>query len=208
MTGPGGWGNRGRRGPTVAERRVERAGETDPAVVLAAAVRFLEARPRSIGEVRRRLRSAGYPATLVDWAVERLVELGFLDDAGFARAWIESRDRARPRGERALRVELAQKGVARDIADAALEDRRSEAVARPEEGEADGDGEPSVDEAAALRLLERRAGQLGRVPDPRVRRQRAYALLARNGFDPGVCSSVAKRFAEVNEGDDASDVDA
>ena len=58
-----------------------------------------------------------------------------------------------------------------------------------------GDGGASVDEAAAERLLARRASQLGRVPDPRVRRQRAYALLARNGFDPGVCSAVAKRFA-------------
>jgi regulatory protein len=190
----------------IAERRDERAGETDPAVVLAAAVRFLEARPRSVGEVRRRLRSAGYPAALVDGAVERLAELGFLDDAGFARAWIESRDRARPRGERALRIELAQKGVAREIADAALEDRRAEAVARAGDSEADREGERSVDEAAAARLLQRRAGQLGRVPDPRVRRQRAYALLARNGFDPGVCSTVAKRFAEGADADADADV--
>ena len=33
-----------------------------------------------------------------------------LDDEAFARAWVESRDRARPRGERALRAELRQKG--------------------------------------------------------------------------------------------------
>ena len=208
MTGRARPGSRGRRSPTIAERRAERAAETDPAVVLAAAVRFLEARPRSIGEVRRRLRYAGYPPGLVDGAVERLVELGFLDDAGFARAWIESRDRARPRGERALRVELAQKGVARDVTDAALENRRAEAVARADE-ESEGDGGPSVDEAAALRLLERRASQLGRVPDPRVRRQRAYALLARNGFDPAVCATVAKRFAEgvQDDEDDAGDAE-
>ena len=54
----------------------------------------------------------------------------------------------------------------------------------------------SADEAAAARLLERRAASLLRVIDPRARRQRAYALLARNGFDPGICSTVAKRFAE------------
>jgi hypothetical protein len=29
------------------------------------------------------------------------------------------------------------------------------------------------------------------VADPRQRRQRAYALLARNGFDPEVCRTVA-----------------
>lgn len=197
-------GGRGRRGPTIAERREQRAAETDPAVVLAAAVRFLEARPRSIGEVRQRLRSAGYMVELVDGAVERLVELGFLDDADFSRAWIQSRDRAHPRGERALRVELGRKGVAREILDSALEDRRNEAAARAAD---DGGGEvvDSVDEAAAQRLLERRGAQFGRVPDPRVRRQRAYALLARNGFDPGVCAAVARRFADQADAPAAED---
>jgi regulatory protein len=164
--------------------------------------------------VRRRLRMAGYPAELIEGAVTRLVEIGFLDDAGFARAWIESRDRARPRGERALRVELTQKGVARDVTDAALEERRDEAVARAGDDDADGETAASVDEAAALRLLERRGAQLGRVPDPRVRRQRAYALLARNGFDPGVGAAVARRFAdqadepgaEDDEGGDGDDL--
>jgi regulatory protein len=171
--------------------------------VLAAAARFLEVRPRSVAEVRRRLRSAGYAAALVEHAVERLVELGFLDDAAFARAWVESRDRARPRGERALRLELRQKGVGREDADGALDGRRDEAAARSAADDPVGGGAGSADEAAAERLLARRASQLGRVPDPRVRRQRAYALLARNGFDPGICSTVAKRFAEMADDDDA-----
>jgi regulatory protein len=180
--------------------------------VLGAGLRFLEVRSRSISEVRRRLRSAGYEAGLVEGAIGRLLELGFLDDAAFARAWVESRDRARPRGERALRLELGQKGVARDVTDATLEERRDEASARADAADAadpDREPEPSVDEAAAQRLLERRASQLGRVPDPRVRRQRAYALLARNGFDPGVCSTVAKRFAAdaAEDGDAESDAD-
>ena len=168
-SGSGSGGNR--RKPSVAERREARGAETDPEVVLAAAARFLEVRPRSVAEVRRRLRSAGYSAALVEGAVVRLVELGFLDDAAFARAWVESRDRARPRGERALRVELRQKGVGREETDEALGERRDEA-------DSAGEGGASADEAAAERLLARRASQLGRVPDPRVRRQRAYALLA------------------------------
>ena len=73
--------------------------------MLAAAGRFLEARPRSTDEVRRRLGEAGYRGDLVEGAIARLTELGFLDDAGFARSWVESRDRARPRGARALRDE-------------------------------------------------------------------------------------------------------
>lgn len=206
-------GGRGGRGPTPAERREQHAAETDPEVVLAAALRFLEVRSRSVAEVRRRLRSAGYEGGLVEGSIERLLALGFLDDAAFARAWVESRDRARPRGERALRLELGQKGVARDVTDTALEERRDEAAARAEIAaragsdvdDPDREPGPSVDEAAAQRLLERRASQLGRVPDPRVRRQRAYALLARNGFDSGVCSAVARRFAEADGEDEEPD---
>jgi regulatory protein len=152
--------------------------------VLAAAIRFLEARPRSVREVRRRLGQAGYQASLIEAAVDRLGELGFLDDESFARAWVESRDRARPRGERALRLELAQKGVAREIVDRILAER----------GAADGDTEDHVaaDEAAAERLLASRAASLARVLDPRARRQRAYALLARSGFDQDVAARVAR----------------
>ena len=40
---------------------------------------------------------------------------GYLDDAAFARTWVESRDRARPRGESALRRELTLKGMARPV---------------------------------------------------------------------------------------------
>jgi regulatory protein len=170
---------------SYAERRAEKEAIDDPAVVLEAAARFLEVRARSVGEVRRRLTSAGYRADLIEGAINRMTELGMLDDAAFARAWVESRDRARPRGERALRQELSMKGIDRAVLDEILEERRS--------GERESDA-PSVDEAAAERLLAKNARALVRVADPRARRQRAYALLARNGFDPGVCSSVAVRF--------------
>jgi regulatory protein len=142
-------------------------------------MRFLEVRARSVAEVRRRLTSAGYRPHLVEGAVERLTDLGILDDQAFARAWIESRDRARPRGERALRRELALKGVDRTISDDVLEERR-------EAGEGVG-----VDLEAARHLLARNSRSLARVADPRVRRQRAYALLARNGFDPDVCREAS-----------------
>ena len=52
-----------------------------------------------------------------------------------------------------------------------------------------------ADEAAAYRLIERRQRDLDRIDDPRRRRERAYALLARNGFDPGVCRTVAASVA-------------
>jgi regulatory protein len=178
------------------ERRSERAAIDDPAVILEAAARFLEARSRSVAEVRRRLGRAGYRAELVDGAITRLTELGMLDDAAFGRAWVESRDRARPRGEIALRRELAIKGVDRGIVDELLEERRDMGVA------ADGGG---VDLEAARRLLARHERSLARVADSRQRRQRAYALLARNGFDPETCRATAAAYVlpEADPADEA-----
>lgn len=191
------------RKPTPAERREQRAAVEDPDEVLQAGARFLEARPRSVAEVRRKLTRLGYRPELVTGAVERLAELGFLDDDAFARSWVESRDRAKPRGEHALRRELGLKGVDRSLVDAVLVDRREDALTAA----ADRDDMPaSADEAAAERLLERKLAVLIREPDPRRRAQRAYALLARNGFAPDVCSSVSRRVVPTL-GDEAADDD-
>ncbi len=176
---------------TRSERRARRAAVVDPAEVLAAAARFLEVRSRSREEVRRRLRDAGYRSELVEAALDRLSDLGFLDDAAFARSWVESRDRARPRGARALRAELRRLGVAEADVEAALAVREALASgADPDDpGQEPGAGERAAsdtsDEAAAERLLARRGASLLREPDPRRRRARAYAVLARHGFDPG-----------------------
>ncbi|MGZ9159870.1 MAG: regulatory protein RecX [Candidatus Limnocylindrales bacterium] len=170
---------------SFAERRERRAAVDDPAVVLEAAVRFLEARSRSVSEVRRRLGGAGYRTDLVDGAIARLTELGMLDDEVFARAWVESRDRARPRGERAIREELRVKGIDRSTVEAVLQDRREGGVMDAGDGRVDADG------AAAERLIAKHLRGLARIADPRQRRQRAYALLARNGFDPDTCRAAA-----------------
>lgn len=160
----------GRRRRAGFNEKRERLGAVDdPALVLEAALRFLEPRQRSIGEVRRRLTRVGYREDLVEGAIARLVELGMLDDEAFTRSWIESRDRARPRGERALRMELARKGIDRQVTDEVIADREAD--------------QPDADAAAARRLLARNARALARIADPRARRQRAYALLARHGFD-------------------------
>jgi regulatory protein len=184
-----------RRREGFAEKRERLGAIDDPAIVLEAALRFLEPRQRSIGEVRRRLTRVGYGVELVEGAIERLVELGMLDDAAFATAWVESRDRARPRGERALRQELRLKGVEPAAVDAAMDERRSVP---------DGEGDPDV--VAAEALLARHAAALARVADPRRRRQRAYALLVRSGFDPSTAGDVVRTWAAndvaVDPGDD------
>jgi regulatory protein len=178
---------RARRREGFNEKRERLGAVDDPAIVLEAALRFLEPRQRSIGEVRRRLTRVGYRTELVEGAIARLLELGVLDDAAFAQSWIESRDRARPRGERALRMELARKGIERQTTDDVMADREANA--------------PEADASAARRLLDRNARALARVGDPRARRNRAYALLARNGFD-SEAALAAIRSDEVERNDE------
>ncbi|MEA2025327.1 MAG: regulatory protein RecX [Chloroflexota bacterium] len=184
-----------RRARTVQERRdatearrARRAAVTERGVVMEAAAAFLAVRSRSVDETRRRLGHLGYPPALCDEVVDRLVAMRYLDDAAFARAWVESRDRARPRGAVALRRELQLKGVPDDTIAEVLEERGRAAAAQSGADEA---LPRDADLEAARRLIERRASSLRREADPRRRRQKAYALLARNGFTPDVCHEIA-----------------
>jgi regulatory protein len=166
---------------SLAALRESRATLTDTGPVMDAAATFLGVRPRSVAETSRRLLHLGYPQALVDTVVERLVEMNYLNDRDFAQAWVESRDRAKPRGEMALRRELSVKGVPKSVVDEVLLERASS------EGE-----EPN--RVAAVALLARRRSALDREADPARRRQKAYALLARNGFDPETCHQAASQF--------------
>ena len=187
---------------SFGERRERRAAIDDPPVVLDAAARFLEVRPRSVDEVRRHLGTAGYRVELVESAISRLLELGMLDDRAFGQTWVESRDRARPRGESAIRQELARKGLDRELIGEVLAARRG---AGDVEDGAGREGSASPDELAAERLLRKRASTLARISDPRQRRNRAYSLLARNGFDPDVCRKVSQ--SALAMGDEAGEDD-
>lgn len=86
------------------------------------AVRLLARRPRSVSEVRKNLTRKETPEPVIDSAIARLTQLGYLDDEAFARYWMENRDQFKPRGPRALRYELRQKGVARDIIEQVVSD--------------------------------------------------------------------------------------
>jgi regulatory protein len=83
---------------------------------------YLSYRPRTEHELRRYLAQKGHAPESVDAALTRLAEYHYLDDEVFALNWVENRQRSRPRGPRLLRVELAQKGVDRDVADRAIAD--------------------------------------------------------------------------------------
>lgn len=85
------------------------------------ALRLITYRPRSTAEVRRHLRSKQFDDAVIDQAIERLARVDLLNDAAFAAYWIEQRETFKPRSQLALRQELQEKGLSREIIDQALE---------------------------------------------------------------------------------------
>ena len=84
-------------------------------------MRLLRYRPRSISEARSRLRSLGLADQEVDKAISTAEAAGLLDDELFTKVWVEDRLLHHPLSRRAIAQELADKGIDKAIANAALE---------------------------------------------------------------------------------------
>lgn len=126
------------------------------------AIRFLARRPRSAAEVRRYLQSKELGQPVIAVVLERLQERAWLDDAEFARYWVDQRQRHKPMAARALRFQLRQKGVDEVVIDAALD---------------------CLDEStAAYRAAQARLSRY-RGQTPRAFRQKLGGALMRRGFD-------------------------
>ena len=161
--------------------RLER--EDGTAKALAKAINFLGYRPRSSHEIRERLKREEMGEEEINRVVEKLKALGLVNDAAFAAAWIEGRSLSKPRGSRALRQELRQKGVAREEIESALQ------AALP-------DDESEVENAlAALKSKARTWEKL----EGREREQKMLGFLQRRGFSFGVGKSAIKKLDEEED---------
>jgi regulatory protein len=141
----------------------------DPEAAREAALRLLESTRRTRSDLDRRLRDKGYASSTVGGVLERLAAVGLVDDVEYARAFLAGRLGRRAAGWRRLLQELRRRGISAADADAAR--------ARLEEIQG------ATDEVAmARRVLTQVAARYAKL-DPRVRRQRLYALLVRRGFD-------------------------
>ena len=96
---------------------------------LGSALNLISYRQRTEAELRQRL-GARFDTQVIDQAVGRLKEQGLVDDAQFAHAWSASRARHSPRSSRAIARELTSKGIARPLAEAAVEDLDDDSTAR------------------------------------------------------------------------------
>ena len=155
-------------GASVAGREERIATEALQLKVYDRALNMLAFRARSSAELARLLVRKGEPKELVDRAVARLQEQGLLDDAAFAQSFTRAKVLGAQQSKRRVQQDLARKGVARAVTDAAI------ATVFEEEGV---DQREVVEQAARKKLR-----SLGKV-DPTVRRRRLYAFLARRGYD-------------------------
>ena len=126
---------------------------------------LLRHRPRSVYEVRNRLKLKGYDDVLIEDIVASLKRSGDLDDEKFAKLWIDSRMHMNPAGDVVLKYELKGKGVSDSIIEAALNEK----------------SEKYDEYELALSMAKDRFERLKKL-DRRKATKRVYDFLLRRGF--------------------------
>ncbi|MGM7703328.1 recombination regulator RecX [Pseudalkalibacillus sp. Hm43] len=81
---------------------------------------YLSYRMRSIDEIRQYLKKKEFEENTIQAVIERLKELGYLDDLEFAKMFIRSKITTTKKGPKALKQDLKQKGVSDPIIEDAM----------------------------------------------------------------------------------------
>ena len=142
-------------------------------------LRLLTLAPRTRAQLADELRKRGIPDTVAVGVLDKYADVGLIDDAAFARAWVESRHYSRGLAGRALRDELRQRGVGDDQIKDAIEDLG-----------------PDAEVATARRLVERKLASTRGLPSE-ARIRRLAGMLARKGYPAGLAFRVVREALET-----------
>src|SRR5262245_4515479 len=181
-----------RAGPTGALGSAARAGPgglQDPeARARQVCLQLLAAAPRTRAQLAQAMQRRGIPADAADSILVRFTDAGLIDDAAFARAWVESRHHSRGLSKRSLSAELRRHGVPSE------EIRQATDLLDPDQ-----------EVATARHLVERKmASTRGRPAEARARL--AAGMLARKGYPPGLAFRLIRE-AMQQEGAELDDMD-
>lgn len=143
-------------------------------------LRQLAVRPRTRAELATALRRRGIADEVAEDVLARYSEVGMIDDAAFARAWVSSRHHGKGLARRALGSELRRRGVDPEIVGEAL-------------GQVDGDIEADTARALVERKLRTASG------DPQAVMRRLVGMLARKGYPAGLAFRVVKEAMAADE---------
>lgn len=139
------------------------------------AVGYLAARDRSKREIEQKLLQAGYRPCTVEMVLYKLEREHLLNDANFARQWVEARS-THKLGKNRIAQELRRKGISAEEAEEALS-------AIDEEDQLTG----------AIALAEKAAARAKPDEDRRKTANRIAAMLARRGYSWGIAQEAIKQ---------------
>jgi regulatory protein len=174
--GLGGGSNPGQgEGPEEGVGSGGSAGGPDPSeAARQICLRLLTAGPRTRAQLAAALRKRRIPGEVADAVLSRFAEVGLIDDAAFAQAWVDTRHHGRGLARRALSAELRQRGVAADQVRTAVSSLG-----------------PQDEAAMARQLIARRLpATRGRPLPARVRH--LVGVLARKGYPAGLAYQVVR----------------
>jgi regulatory protein len=144
-------------------------------------LRQLTAGPRSRAQLAESLARKQVPEAAATVVLDRMQEVGLVDDAAFAEVWVRSRHSSRGLSRSALARELDRKGVAAEDAEEALEQVDSDAEAQ-----------------AAAALVAKRLPSLAGLDKP-AQMRRLVGMLARRGYGPGLAARIVRDAIEASE---------
>ena len=148
-------------------------------------LRLLTVRPRTRAELAQALASKEVEESVVSKVLDRLDEVGLIDDAAFAEVWVRSRHNYQGLSRRALAFELRRKGVDDDSAQEALATVDSDA-----------------EEERARELVRKRLRSMGDAEEA-VNVRKLVGMLARKGYGQGLAYRVVKDEVRTSLLDDA-----
>ena len=137
-------------------------------------LRQLTAAPRSRSQLEQVLRRKGCPDDVASAVLDRMEEVGLVDDAAYAGMLVRSQQAGRGLARRALAQELRRKGVDDDTAQAAL----------------DGVDEQDEEERARVLVAKKLRSMSGL--DAVVQTRRLAGMLARKGYGSDIAMRVVR----------------
>jgi regulatory protein len=203
--GPGERGNEpgaptpGEATPVEARPGEARPGEAAPddgsaeradqeALARAVCLRLLTGAPRTRAQLARSLARRNVSEDIVERVLARFADVGLIDDAAFAAAWVEARHAGRGMGRKGLAHELRTRGVDDELVEEAV-----------------GELDPVRERATARTLVDKKLRGMHGV-EPRTKARRLAGMLARRGYSGGLALSVIREALE-DEGSDTEGLD-
>jgi regulatory protein len=160
-----------------------RGGEPNPYEIARQIVlRQLALSPKSRKQLRDKLRQRNFPDEVAEAVLDRMAEVGLIDDEAYAGMLVRSEQAGRGLAKRALARELRTKGVDDETARATLEAIR-----------------PDDEREQAERLVAKRLRSMHGL-DPAVQTRRLAGMLARKGYPAEMSMAVIREaIAEAPE---------